>query len=207
MSPPAGASALFLAQRFGCQAVGIDYSQDSVNAANEEAAATGLAHLVHFQQADAEDLPFAADQFQAVFCECAFCTFPNKTAAAAEFKRVLAPGGQLGLSDLIRQGELPPELHTVLAWIACIADALPAEGYRTFLETASLHVSTVEHHPEALQQLIHDIRGKLVDAELLVRLNQLELPLADLAQAKALARTAANSIQSGDLTYAILLAQ
>ena len=202
-----GASALFLAERFGCQVTGVDYSQDSVTAANEAAFAAGLTRLVHFQQADAEDLPFDAAQFDAIICECAFCTFPNKAAAAAEFKRVLAPHGRIGISDLIRQGDLPPELHTLLAWIACIADALPVDGYDAFLAAAGLHLSTVEFHPEALSQLIQDIRGKLVGAELLMKLKQLDLPTADLTQAKTFIRSAARSIASGDLTYAILLAE
>ncbi len=177
-----GSSALFLAERFGCQVVGIDYSYESVAAANDAAAAAQLTHLVHFQQADAEDLPFTAGQFDAVICECAFCTFPNKAAAAAEFHRVLAPGSRIGISDLTRQGDLPPELHTLLAWVACIADALPVGEYRAFLEQAGFQVSTVESHPEALRQLIHDIRGKLVGAELLVKLKQINLPGADFAE-------------------------
>ena len=201
-----GSSALFLAERFGCQVVGIDYSQESVNAANDAAAAAQLAHLVDFQQADAEKLPFFDAQFDAVICECAFCTFPNKAAAAAEFSRVLKPGSRIGISDLTRQGDLPAELHTLLAWVACIADALPVDEYRTFLQQAGLQVSAVEFHPEALRQLIHDIRGKLVGAELLVKLKQIDLPGADFAEAKRIARAAANSIESGDLNYAILIA-
>jgi ubiquinone/menaquinone biosynthesis C-methylase UbiE len=208
-----GSSALFLAERFGCQVVGIDYSHESVTAANEAVAAAQLAHLVHFQQADAEDLPFDADQFDAIICECAFCTFPDKAAAAAEFKRVLAPGSRIGISDLTRQGDLPPELHTLLAWIACIADALPADEYRAFLQQAGLQVSTIEPHPEALRQLVHDIRGKLVGAELLLKLKQINLPGADrvpktsaFAEAKRIARAATKSIDAGDLSYAILIA-
>jgi arsenite methyltransferase len=33
----------------------------------------------------AERLPFADGSFDAVICECAFCTFPDKQAAANEF--------------------------------------------------------------------------------------------------------------------------
>ena len=201
-----GSSALFLAERFGCQVVGIDFSQESVNAANDAAAAARLAHLVHFQQADAEELPFFDAHFDAVICECAFCTFPDKAAAAAEFSRVLKPGSRIGISDLTRQGDLPPELHTLLAWIACIADALPVDEYRAFLEQAGLQISSVENHPEALQQLIHDVRGKLVGAELLVKLKQINLPGADFTEAKRIARAAANSVESGDLNYAIIVA-
>ena len=201
-----GSSAIFLAERFGCQVAGVDYSRASVAAANEAASAAQVAHLVRFQQADAEELPFFAGQFDAIICECAFCTFPDKATAAAEFRRVLAPNGHIGISDLTRQGDLPTELHTLLAWVACIADALPVDEYRTFLEDAGLHVSTVEFHPEALRQLIHDIRGKLVGAELLVKLKQIDLPTTDFAQAKTIARAAANSIESDDLTYTILIA-
>jgi ubiquinone/menaquinone biosynthesis C-methylase UbiE len=208
-----GSSALFLAERFGCQVVGVDYSHESVAAANDAAAAAQLVHLVHFQQADAEELPFDDDQFDAIICECAFCTFPNKAAAAAEFKRVLAPGSRIGISDLTRQGDLPPELHSLLAWIACIADALPIDGYRAFLQQAGLQVSTIESHPEALRQLVHDIRGKLVGAELLLKLRQIDLPgvvkvpkTSAFAEAKRIARAAAGSVEAGNLNYAIMIA-
>ena len=41
-----------------------------------------IAHLVRFEQGDAERLAFTDGQFDAVICECAFCTFPDKSAAA-----------------------------------------------------------------------------------------------------------------------------
>ena len=50
-----------------------------------------------------------------VVCECAFCTFPDKSRAAAEFARVLRSGGRVGISDLTRSGELPGELDGLLA--------------------------------------------------------------------------------------------
>ena len=40
-----------------------------------------------------------------MICECAFCTFPDKRAAASEFARVLKPGGKVGLSDLTRAAD------------------------------------------------------------------------------------------------------
>ena len=81
-----GGSALFLAERFGCEVVGIDYSRESVALANAAAAEAGLAGRVRFELGDAEQLPFDNGSFDAVICECAFCTFPDKTKAAAEKK-------------------------------------------------------------------------------------------------------------------------
>src|SRR5579885_2945087 len=122
-----GTSAIFLAQRFGCQVVGLDYGEEAVRQATQAAEETGIAHLVRFEQGDAECLSAADGAFDAVICECAFCTFPDKRAAADEFARVLRPGGRVGLSDLTRAGAVPSELQGLLAWAACIADAQPLE--------------------------------------------------------------------------------
>src|SRR5665213_3304304 len=71
-----GASALFLARRFGCQVIGIDLGRQNVLRATETAAAQGLADQVQFQHSDAEQMAFPDGSFDAVICECAFCTFP-----------------------------------------------------------------------------------------------------------------------------------
>src|SRR5208282_72055 len=74
-----GTSATFLASRFGCEVVGIDFSRKNVEEAARTAEDMGLRERVSFQWADAERLPFADATFDAVICECAFCTFPDKT--------------------------------------------------------------------------------------------------------------------------------
>src|SRR5947209_2524185 len=48
-----GKSAIALAQRFGCQVLGIEYSSAAVKQATESVAEAGLTHLVAFQQGDA----------------------------------------------------------------------------------------------------------------------------------------------------------
>src|SRR5689334_3940438 len=131
-----GTSAIHLARRFGCAVVGIDYGGANVRAATQAAEAADVAHLVHFAEGDAERLTAADASFDAVICECAFCTFPDKPAAAAEFARVLRRGGRVGLSDLTRAGDIPPDLRGLLAWIACIADAQPLSEYQRSLAEA-----------------------------------------------------------------------
>lgn len=202
-----GTSAIFLAERFGCEVVGIDYGRDSVALANAAASEAGLASRVRFEQGDAERLPFEANNFDAVICECAFCTFPNKTTAAAEIARVLRPGGRLGLSDLTRSGPLPAELEGLLAWIACIADAQPVDRYVDYLESAGLAVDQIENRDDVLGQTVADVRGKLLGAELLVKLRKIDLPGADFQQAKLIARSAAEAIREGKLGYVLLGAE
>ncbi len=203
----AGASAIFLAQRFGCEIAGVDYSEASVQAATCAAEAAGVGHLVRFEPGDAESLPVPDATFDAVVCECAFCTFPSKPLAAAEFARVLRPGGRVGLSDLTRAGPVPEELQGLLAWIACIADAQPVGEYTRYLGEAGLSVETVEPHDDALRALVGEIRGKLLGAELLVKLKRIELASADFEQAKALARAADAAVKAGQFGYTLVTAR
>ena len=204
-----GTSALHLARVFGCQVVGVDYSPRNVALAREAADRAGLADRVQFSAGDAERLSGLDDnRFDAVLCECAYCTFPDKAAAAREIARVLRPGGRFGLSDLTRSGPLPPELQGLLARIACIADALPVEGYIQACEAVGLRTERVEAHDEALAELVRQVRGRLLGAELLAKLQRLELPgaVADLAHAKVLARCAAEAVQAGALGYSLIIA-
>jgi SAM-dependent methyltransferase len=204
-----GASALHLARTFGCQVVGMDFSAANVALANELAVRNALADRARFWQGDAENLrAFADGAFDAVVCECSYCTFPNKTAAASEIARVLAPGGHLGFSDVTRSGPLPAELDSLLARVACIADALPVEGYVHDFEAVGLRIRLVESHDDTLAELVQQLRGRLLGAELLAKLQRVELPAGawDFKQAHALAQRAAQAIQAGTLGYCLIVA-
>jgi len=199
-----GASAIFLAERFGCEVVGIDYSAASAEAANAEAAARGLSDRVRFQRGDAESLPFRDRAFRALICECAFCTFPDKVQAAREFARVLDAGGRIGLTDLTRAAELGGQLQSLLAWIACIADAKPVEEYLNYLQEAGFSMKPVEPHAEALRELVQQVRTRLLAAEILQGLGRIDAPELDVGAARTLAKAATQAIERGELGYVLM---
>ncbi len=201
-----GTSAFRVAQSFGCEVIGVDLSRENVTLANEAARNRGVSDRVNFHIADAEGLPFEADSFDAILCECAFCTFPNKQTAAAEFSRVLKPGGRLGLSDLTRTSAPIPELDGLLSWIACIGDAQPVKSYVEMIQRAGLIVSDIEDHSDALIELVHQIQGKLLGAEIAVGLKKLDLPNVNFTDAKRLAQAAVSAVKDGKLGYAVLAA-
>lgn len=201
-----GVSAVFIAERYGCEVVGIDYSERNVAQAIARAAAGNLQSRVRFQQGDAERLPFVDSTFDAVVCECALCLFPDKLAAAKEFSRVLRAGGRLGLSDVTRSAELPEELRSLLAWAACIADAQSVESYVDILRKAGFVVGIVEPHDCALLEIIDRVRAQMLAAEILVGLNKLNLSGMDLGVAKQMARQAFAAVQEGRLGYVVIAA-
>ncbi len=201
-----GTSAFYIAETFGCEILGVDLSDHNVRIANEEALNRGVASRVCFKLADAEGLPFPECSFDAILCECAFCTFPNKRRAGLEFARVLRRGGRLGLSDLTRTAEPIPELDGLLSWIACIGDAQPVASYVETLQGAGLTVRDIEDQAEALTDMVRQIQGKLLGAEIMVGLKRLNLPSVDFSAAKRFAQAALNAVHNGKLGYAVICA-
>ena len=211
-----GASAVHLAERFGCHVTGLDYGAENVAASAEDAASRGVPHLTTFHQGDAERLPFDAAAFGAVISECSFCTFPDKVKAAAEMARVLRPGGRLGLTDMTVNGPLPDDIQSLLSWVACVAGAGTPQQYVAMLERAGFGNFFVEDQRGTLQQLVVDVRRKLVGVALAMALGKVDLGTVlkklnlgglDLSDGKRLARRAAELIESGMVGYALITAK
>jgi len=203
-----GASAIHLARTFGCRVTGVDYSPENIERGREAARDSGLGDQVVFLHGDAEHLDLPSAAFDALICECALCTFPDKQSAVSEFRRVLRPGGRAGVSDVTRDGPLPPELDTLLARVACIADALPVQDYAALLEEADIGQASVEPHDMVVQEIVQRIRAGLLGAQILAGLGHLPPAMAgvDLRQAIELANLVAAAAHDGRLGYALITA-
>jgi SAM-dependent methyltransferase len=83
----------------------------------DHAAAIGTARAVQWRQADAMQLPFPDQWFDAVVCQFGVMFFPDKPKALAEARRVLRPGGVLIFSvwDRIEENEFADTVTTALA--------------------------------------------------------------------------------------------
>lgn len=63
--------------------------------------------FIRLVQANAENLPFAADSFDAAFATLVFCSLSNPENAFAELRRVVRPGGRIVLLEHVRPSGLP----------------------------------------------------------------------------------------------------
>lgn len=201
----AGATAVLLAAEFGVTVDGVDLAQNTLRKAAAAAQATGLAGDVRFHLGDAERLPFPDACFDAVICECAFCTFPDKPGAAREFARVLKPRGRVGITDVtVTAGDLPAELDCLAGWIACLADAKPADDYARLLTDTGLRALLVENHDAALAQMVDQIDARL---RALRMTRALALAGVDLGRALELTAHAARAVETGTAGYALIVAE
>ena len=80
------------------------------------AAAVGISRPVEWRLADAMQLPFPAESFDAVVCQFGVMFFPDKAKAFAEMRRVLKPGGVylFNVWDRITENEFPDIITTAL---------------------------------------------------------------------------------------------
>jgi ubiquinone/menaquinone biosynthesis C-methylase UbiE len=199
-----GTTALLLASEHAVQVDGIDAAARNVDCARNAAETAGLTAQVTFTTGDAETLPYPDRYFDAIVCECAFCTFPDKAAVTAEMTRVLRPGGRLGITDVTAdQARLPPELTGLGAWVACVADARAVDGYIELLATAGLRVRHSERHDAALRRMVDQIQARLG----LIRMTDQSAVPAGFVRASTVLAAARDAVDAGVLGYALLVAE
>jgi SAM-dependent methyltransferase len=83
----------------------------------DQAAAVGTERAVEWRQADAMELPFPDETFDAVVCQFGAMFFPEKSKAFSEARRVLRPGGTFIFSvwDKISENEFADAVEAALA--------------------------------------------------------------------------------------------
>jgi ubiquinone/menaquinone biosynthesis C-methylase UbiE len=78
----------------------------------------GFADRVRFQHANALDLPFPADSFDAVIALESLIHMPDREQALVQIRKVLRPGGRLVLTDFYEREPIPaakwPAVHRYL---------------------------------------------------------------------------------------------
>jgi SAM-dependent methyltransferase len=90
-------NATLAAARRWCRVTSTDYVPALLEQGKARAAADGF--TIDFQEADAENLPFADAGFDAVISTFGVMFTPNQARSSAEMFRVCKPGGKIGLAN------------------------------------------------------------------------------------------------------------
>ena len=201
-----GTTARLLAAEYAVTVDGVELGESAVERARSAADEAGLSGRVRFHLGDAERLPLPDAIADVVVCECAFCTFPDKAAAAAEFARVLRPGGRLGITDVTVEDGLPEELRTLAAWVACIADARPVARYVDILTNGGLATVSIEKHDGAIAQMVEQIEARLTVLRMSAA-DQLAAAGVDVDAVMRYTALAQQALAEGLIGYCMLVAQ
>jgi arsenite methyltransferase len=147
-----GIDVLLSARRVGPTgfAYGIDMPDEMLELARANAAKSGVRN-VEFVKGAIEDLPLPDAAVDVVISNCVINLSTDKPAVLAEMFRVLAPGGRVGISDMVADDGLSrAERAERGGWAGCIAGALSRQEYLDGLAAAGFVEASVELTHEAV---------------------------------------------------------
>ncbi len=133
-------NATLAAARRWCDVTSTDYVPSLLEAGRARAKAEG--HAIHFQEADAENLPFPDASFDAVISTFGVMFAPNQTAAAGELARVCKSGGQIGLANWTPESFVGQLFRIIGKYVPPAPGLLPPSAWGTKARLNELFAGT-----------------------------------------------------------------
>ncbi len=141
-------NATLAAARRWCDVTSTDYVPSLLEHGRKRAEAEGHSSI-HFQQADAEILPFDDARFDAVLSTFGVMFTPDQDKAASEMLRVCKPGGRIGLANWTPEGFVGQIFKTIGKYIPPPAGIKPPSLWGTkarldelFAGSATIHAAS-----------------------------------------------------------------
>jgi ubiquinone/menaquinone biosynthesis C-methylase UbiE len=131
-----GGPSRFLAWRYGVRVSGVDLTAEFVAVADMLTRRTGLQDLVDYRQGNALELPLADEGFDVVWSQNAAMNIADRDRLYREMRRVLKPGGRLGLQEVAAGPGGPPHFPVQWAREPAISFLYSPEATRAALEAA-----------------------------------------------------------------------
>lgn len=128
-----GGASRYFAAELGCEVDGVDLSEEYVAVAQALARRVGLQSRVRYHRASALQLPFADASFDGAYMMHVGMNIDDKARLFAELRRVVRPGGGVGVYDIMR--ERPGPLSFPSTWASGVATS--------FVETAGVYSGTM----------------------------------------------------------------
>lgn len=127
----------------GC-VYGLDMTDEMLELAERNRQDAGVENVT-FLKGTIEAIPLPDNSVDVIISNCVINLAADKSAVFHEAFRVLRPGGQFAVSDIVTQGELDTATRADMdSWAACIAGALEEQEYLTSLTAAGFANATIE---------------------------------------------------------------
>jgi arsenite methyltransferase len=128
----------------GGKAYGLDMTDEMLALARENQKKAGVQN-VEFLKGEIENIPLPENSVDVVISNCVINLSADKDRVLSEAFRVLRPGGRFAVSDVVVQGDVPPEIKSSMeSWVGCVAGALKDSEYEEKLEDAGFEEIAIE---------------------------------------------------------------
>ena len=135
-----GIDVILSARRVGPTGVayGLDMTDEMLALARRNALEAEVTN-VHFLKGVIEEIPLPSDSIDVVISNCVINLSVDKPAVFAEMRRVLKPGGRLGITDIVAEERLDAEERAERgSYVGCLAGALSRAEYVDGLQAVGL---------------------------------------------------------------------
>jgi ubiquinone/menaquinone biosynthesis C-methylase UbiE len=136
-----GTTAILLAEKFGCEVVGIDLAPALVDEAIRLIKKKGLSDKITFHVGDALSLPFDEAEFDIAISQAMLVLIADKVRAIQEAKRVIRSNGSAGWLELSWKKPIPPEFLRILSDVICaycMTNVQTFDGWREVFSAAGI---------------------------------------------------------------------
>jgi 2-keto-4-pentenoate hydratase/2-oxohepta-3-ene-1,7-dioic acid hydratase in catechol pathway/SAM-dependent methyltransferase len=135
-----GGPSRFLAAQYGCHVTGIDITEEFCKTARDLAERVRLSDYLTYRQADALDLPYKDEAFDAVWTQHVQMNIEDKPRFYAELFRVLKPGGKLGFYEIVAGDAGKPFYPVPWAADASISHLVGEAALKALIEGAGFQL-------------------------------------------------------------------
>jgi SAM-dependent methyltransferase len=152
------------------KAYGLDMTPEMLALARRNQAEAGVQNA-EFLAGQMEDIPLPDASVDVIISNCVINLAADKDAVLREAFRVLKPGGQLAVSDIVLLKPLPePAQRAMRLWTGCVAGALVESDYLAKLTAAGFTDPAVEitrrYQRTDLDDLAADLKPEDMPADL-----------------------------------------
>jgi arsenite methyltransferase len=155
-----GIDVLLSARRVGPagMAYGLDMTDEMLELARANQAEAGVEN-VEFLKGTIENVPLPDDSVDVVISNCVINLSGDKQAVFREAARVLRPGGQFAVSDVLADDDMDGATRRDMEqWTGCIAGALTADDFRSELGGAGFEKIEIQEthrvHEQAASAIV-----------------------------------------------------
>jgi arsenite methyltransferase len=144
----AGLDVLLSARRVwpGGHAYGVDMTDEMLELADANRKRAGISNA-SFLRGSIESIPLPDASVDVVISNCVINLAEDKAAVIKEAFRVLRPGGQLAVADMVELEPLGAEVKKQLdSWAGCVSGTIPIADYRAALIDAGFDEPEFEVH-------------------------------------------------------------
>lgn len=140
-----GYHGLLMAERFGCQVVSVDPAPANIADGLKRVAEHEFGASVEVKLGSMEDIPAGDDEFDLVFSRDMLNHVVDQERGFGECARVLKPGGAMVIHEVFETDLMEPrEAARLYADIACVPEAMAADGFEQRVEGAGFGIESLD---------------------------------------------------------------